>query len=153
MPFAELAAPAIRWAREGVRVTPEQAYVFTILEPVVTTFPDTCALYAPDGRLLQAGDLFTFPELADALERLADEGPSSIYSGETAERICAWVTERGGLLCTDDLAAYQVIEREPVRCSLSGKRRAHECAAVIGWRPDRVRARPARAIPAAAGPA
>ncbi len=121
MPFAELAAPAIRWARDGVRVTPEQAYVFTILEPVVTTFPDTCALYAPDGRLLQAGDLFTFPELADALERLADEGPSSIYSGETAQRICAWVTERGGLLSTDDLAAYQVIERDPVRARYRGR--------------------------------
>src|SRR5438552_14048262 len=58
MPFAELARPAIRCAREGVRVTPEQAYVFTILDPVVTRFPETRALYAPDGRLLEAGDLF-----------------------------------------------------------------------------------------------
>src|SRR2546426_518856 len=47
MPFAELAAPAIRSAREGVRVTPEQAYVFTILDPVVTRLPETRALYAP----------------------------------------------------------------------------------------------------------
>ncbi len=121
MPFAELAAPAIRWAREGVRVTPEQAYVFTILDPVITRLPETRALYAPEGRLLGAGDLFRFPELADALERLAQEGPSSIYSGETAERICSWVCERGGLLSTEDLAAYRVIEREPVRARYRGR--------------------------------
>jgi gamma-glutamyltranspeptidase / glutathione hydrolase len=121
VPFAELAAPAIRWAREGVRVTPEQAYVFTILEPVVTRYPEARALYAPGGRLLDAGDLFFFPELADALERFADEGPSSIYNGETAERISSWVCERGGLLSTDDLDSYQVIEREPIRARYRGR--------------------------------
>jgi gamma-glutamyltranspeptidase/glutathione hydrolase len=121
MPFAELAAPAIRWAREGVRVTPEQAYVFTILDPVVTRLPETRALYAPEGRLFEAGDLFCFPELADALERLAEEGPSSIYSGETAGRISSWVCEHGGLLSTEDLSAYRVIEREPVRTRYRGR--------------------------------
>ena len=52
MPFAELAKPAIRCAREGVRMTPEQAYVFTLLDPVLTHFPETRALYAPEGRML-----------------------------------------------------------------------------------------------------
>jgi gamma-glutamyltranspeptidase/glutathione hydrolase len=121
MPFSELAAPAIRWAREGVRVTPEQAYMFTVLGPVVTRFPETCALYAPEGRLLEAGELFRFPDLADALERLAEEGPGSIYRGETAERLCDWVCERGGLLSVDDLGAYRVIEREPVRARYRGR--------------------------------
>src|SRR5262245_35115874 len=32
VPLDELAAPAIRHAREGVRVTAEQAYMFTLLE-------------------------------------------------------------------------------------------------------------------------
>jgi gamma-glutamyltranspeptidase/glutathione hydrolase len=121
MPFADLAAPAIKWAREGVRVTPELAYVFTILDPIVTHYPETTALYAPEGRILEAGEFFRFPELADALERLADEGPDCIYRGETAERICAWVRDRGGLLSPEDLAAYAVIEREPVRARYLGR--------------------------------
>jgi gamma-glutamyltranspeptidase / glutathione hydrolase len=121
MPFAELAAPAIHWAREGVRVTPEQAYVISILEPVVTRYTEARELYAPEGRLLDAGDLFHFPELADALERLADEGPNSIYRGETAELICSWVSERGGLLSPEDLSYYRVIEREPVRARYRGR--------------------------------
>jgi gamma-glutamyltranspeptidase / glutathione hydrolase len=121
MPFADLAAPAIEWAREGVRVTPEFAYVFTILDPIVTHYPETAALYAPEGRILAAGEFFRFPELADALERLADEGPDHIYRGETGELICDWVRERGGLLSSEDLASYRVIEREPVRARYRGR--------------------------------
>jgi gamma-glutamyltranspeptidase/glutathione hydrolase len=121
VPFAELAAPAIRAAREGVRVTPEHGYLFTVLDPIATHFPETRALYAPQGRMLEAGELFRFPDLADALERLAADGPDSIYRGEIAERICAWVCERGGLLSTEDLAAYRVIEREPARASYRGR--------------------------------
>jgi gamma-glutamyltranspeptidase/glutathione hydrolase len=121
MPFAELAAPAIRFAREGVRVTPELAYIFTLLEKIVTYFPEASVLYAPEGELLGAGDMFRFPDLADALERLAAEGPGSIYRGETAERICDWVCERGGLISVEDLGAYRVIEREPVRARYRGR--------------------------------
>jgi gamma-glutamyltranspeptidase/glutathione hydrolase len=121
MPFAALAAPAIAAAREGVRITPEQGYLFSILAPIVTRFPESRDLYAPGGRLLDAGDVFCFPELADALERLAAEGPESIYRGETAARICDWVCERGGLLSTEDLARYRVIEREPVTARYRGR--------------------------------
>ena len=41
MPFGELIQPAVELAREGVRVTPEQAYVFQILEPILTQYPET----------------------------------------------------------------------------------------------------------------
>jgi gamma-glutamyltranspeptidase/glutathione hydrolase len=66
------------------------------------------------------GDLLRFPDLADALERLAAEGPEWLYRGETAQRICEWVTERGGLLSPDDFAAYEVIERQPVVAAYRG---------------------------------
>ena len=121
MPFAELAAPAVHAAREGVRVTPEQAYIFTLLEKIVTFFPEASALYAPDGELLGAGDLFRFPDLAEALERLSEEGPDSIYRGETAARICSWVNDRGGLMSIEDLDSYRVVERNPVRARYRGR--------------------------------
>ena len=31
--------PRVRYAREGVRVTPEQAYMFTILAPILVPLP------------------------------------------------------------------------------------------------------------------
>jgi gamma-glutamyltranspeptidase/glutathione hydrolase len=121
IPFSDLAKPAIRYARDGVRVTPEQAYVFTILEPINTRFAETRAIYAPEGNLLTAGDLFRFPELGDALERLAQEGPGWLYGGDTAKRICDWVCERGGLLSPEDFGSYRAIERDPVRAAYRGR--------------------------------
>lgn len=121
MPFEDLIEPAVGFARDGVRVTPEHAYVFTILEQILTRYPETRALYAPQGRILTAGDLFRFPDLADALERLASEGPAWLYDGEVREFICTWVTERGGLLSPDDFAAYRVVERPPVSAVYRGR--------------------------------
>jgi gamma-glutamyltranspeptidase / glutathione hydrolase len=121
MPFGDLIEPAVQAARDGVRVTPEQAYVFTILEPILTQYPETRALYAPDGRTLTTGDLFRFADLADALERLADEGPGWLYGGEVGQRIADWVQEQGGLLSADDFAAYEVAERRPVAAAFRGR--------------------------------
>ena len=102
-------------------MTPEHAYVFQILEGILTHYPETRALYAPEGRILTAGDLFRFPELADALEQLAGEGPSWLYGGDVAERVCEWVTDRGGTLSPEDFAAYAVVEREPVTARFRGR--------------------------------
>jgi gamma-glutamyltranspeptidase/glutathione hydrolase len=121
MPFAELAAPAVRHAREGVPVSAMQAYMYKVLEPIVTRYPETRALYAPEGRLLGEGERFVFGDLADALERLAADGPGWIYGGEVCERACEWISERGGVLHPDDFAAYRVIERRPVEASYRGR--------------------------------
>jgi gamma-glutamyltranspeptidase / glutathione hydrolase len=121
MPFTELVRPAVRFAREGVRLTRMHAYMFTVLEPVITHYPETRSLYAPEGRLLREGDVFRFPALADALERLAEEGPDWVYRGDGARRICQWVCERGGALSLEDLASYRVIERRPVRARYRGR--------------------------------
>jgi gamma-glutamyltranspeptidase / glutathione hydrolase len=121
MPLSRLVEPGIAYAREGVTVTPMLQYMFSVLEPIMTHTPEIRALYAPEGRLLQAGDVFRFPDLADALERFADEGPDSIYKGEGAARICDWVTEHGGALSREDLAAYEVIERHPVVAPYRGR--------------------------------
>jgi gamma-glutamyltranspeptidase/glutathione hydrolase len=122
MPFAALAVPAVGYAREGVRVTPEQAYVFTILDPILCRYPETAELYRPGGHLLTAGDMFRFSALGDALERIAQEGPGVLYGGELAERICDWLCVRGGLLSPADFAAYEVIERPPVEVAYRDRR-------------------------------
>jgi gamma-glutamyltranspeptidase/glutathione hydrolase len=104
-----------------VEVNREQAYVFELLVPVLTEYAETRALYAPEGRMLGEGELFRFPELADAFERYAAEGPDPFYRGEVASAIADWVTERGGTLTAPDLAAYEVIDREPVRAGFAGR--------------------------------
>jgi gamma-glutamyltranspeptidase/glutathione hydrolase len=122
MPFEALAHPAVRLAREGVRVTPEQAYVFTLLERILCRQPEMADLYAPDANLLTAGDIFRFPALGDALEAIAHQGPGWLYDSDLTLRLCDWVCERGGLMSPADFAAYEVIERAPVEARYRNRR-------------------------------
>src|ERR687894_381056 len=101
-------APA-RAAREGVDVVPMQAFLFQVLEPILTTTPECAAIYAPDGRLLEEGDRIRLPELGDLLDRLGAEGPGFLYSGDVAAKVSDWVLERGGMLSREDLSSYEVI--------------------------------------------
>ena len=121
MPLAELVGPAAAMARDGVALNARQAYVFEILADIVTATPESAALFAPDGHVVREGDKVRQPELADALERLAAEGPAPFYSGDVAAKIVAWISDRGGLLTAQDLAAYEVIDREPVRARYRGR--------------------------------
>ncbi len=120
MPLAELVKPGIGLAREGAPVNPEQAYILDILEPIHARLPGTRELYAPDGRTLRQGELFRFAALAEALERFGAEGAEPFCSGEIAKALSAYVIERGGTLGEADFAAYEVIEREPIRAGFRG---------------------------------
>jgi gamma-glutamyltranspeptidase/glutathione hydrolase len=87
VPLAELVREPARLAREGVEVNAQQAFIFHILDPILTNQPEGAAIYAPEGRMLGEGETFRFPELGDALERYGAEGPEPFYRGETAGRI------------------------------------------------------------------
>jgi gamma-glutamyltranspeptidase/glutathione hydrolase len=119
--LGDLTAAPARAAREGVEVVPMQAFLFTVLEPIVTSTPECAALYAPEGRLLREGDTFRAPELGDLLDRLGGEGPGFLYDGDVAHAVSDWVLERGGMLSREDLASYELIEREPARVSYRGR--------------------------------
>ena len=114
LPWSELLAPAVGLAREGVVLNEAQAYLHEILDPLLRYSPEGDALFGP-GRALGLGERFVMPELADTLERLAAEGADYLYRGELAERIAAHVP-----VTLDDLARYEVIEREPLAVSFRG---------------------------------
>jgi len=120
VPLAELVGPAVRLAREGAPVNAEQAYILDILEPIHARLEGTRGLYAPAGRTLREGDLFRFPELAEALERFGAEGGEPFRNGEVAAALSAHVVEHGGTLGPADLAAYEAIERRPIRAAFRG---------------------------------
>src|SRR5205807_2433424 len=61
------------------------------------------------------------PELADALERLGDQGADPFYSGDIGAAIVEWVGSRGGMLTIQDLEAYRVVDRLPVTAAYRGR--------------------------------
>ncbi len=121
LPLHQLTSPAAALAREGVELNPEQAYVVEILADLVTSTPEAAALFAPVGSLLGAGDVIRQPELADALELLGAEGAAPFYTGEVAAAVVSWLAARGGAVGAADLAAYEVIDRAPVRAGYRGR--------------------------------
>lgn len=121
IPLGDLVGPAARLAREGVEVTKAQEYVFGILAGIVTATPECAALFAPDGSPVRAGETVRQPELAEALERLAAEGPAPFYSGDIAAAIVNWLADRGGMVTAADLGAYSVIDRNPVLAAYRGR--------------------------------
>lgn len=120
IPLSELVRAGVRLAREGAPVNAEQAYIFEILAPIQERGERIRELYAPGGRRLGDGDLFRFPELAEALERFAAEGAEPFYRGEVAAALSEFVVERGGTLGPADLAGYEAIERRPIRAAFRG---------------------------------
>ena len=121
LPLSDLVAEAVRLAREGVEVNSQQGYVLEILADIVTSTPECSALFAPEGRIKRTGETIYQPELAEALERLGTEGPAPFYTGDIAAATVEWVSARGGMLTTEDLEVYGVIDREPIKVRYRGR--------------------------------
>jgi gamma-glutamyltranspeptidase/glutathione hydrolase len=120
VPWGELAAPAAVLARDGFVLTPMQGYLHEILDGLLRHSREGDAMYGVDGRAYREGERFALPELGATLELLGADGVSVLYRGDLAERMVAHVQSGGGTLSLDDLAAYEVIEREPVSVEYRG---------------------------------
>jgi gamma-glutamyltranspeptidase/glutathione hydrolase len=121
--WADLLAPAIRMAREGIVVTPffrdflvrkPQPGLPTGLARVSATA--ACrALYLTDqGTFHDVGDVIRYPEMAVTLERLAARGAADFYIGEIAGQIAADFEANGAFVTASDLAAYRTVDAPPV---------------------------------------
>jgi gamma-glutamyltranspeptidase/glutathione hydrolase len=120
MPWAELVAPAAALARDGSELTAMQGYLHAILDGLLRHSPEGDAMYGRGGRPYRSGERFAIPDLGDTFDWLAADGASVLYRGDLAERIVAHVAGGGGALALTDLAAYEVIEREPISVEYRG---------------------------------
>ncbi len=117
VPLTELAAPAIAHAREGVVVNESQALLWEMLAPIAKATPESRARYG----LPRAGDHVTDPELAEGIARLAADGAAPFYTGDIGAAVSEFVVARGGTITPAELAAYEVIARDPVHVRYHGR--------------------------------
>jgi gamma-glutamyltranspeptidase / glutathione hydrolase len=120
LPLRVIIEPAIHYARTGVLLNDFQAYCMKILEPILLRTVESREIFAPNGALLQAGETFAIPDLADTLNYLVEEGVEAFYEGEIAQQLVKDCQENGGYLTLEDLKNYQVIERKPLETSYRG---------------------------------
>ena len=115
LPLAQSLAPAIRLADEGFPVYGRMVRGYERRAEVMERYPGTRETFLIEGRAMREGDTFRQPDLARTLERLGAEGFDGFYRGRTAELLLEGVRAEGGEWSAEDLAAYKVVEREPLR--------------------------------------
>ncbi|ODR86855.1 gamma-glutamyltransferase [Shewanella xiamenensis] len=115
MTMAQVTAPAIKMAQEGISVSPDLAVSLAGLKRRMSQWPSTAAIfYKADGSDFQVDDILKQPELAHSLQLIAEKGIKGFYEGETAEKLVKAVQEAGGIMTLEDLKHYKAVEREPV---------------------------------------
>jgi gamma-glutamyltranspeptidase / glutathione hydrolase len=130
MGFGEVAAAAIRLARDGFPMYPLMAESLKRHEADHRAWPSSAAIFLPNGRPPEAGELFRQTDLAGSLQYMADEeraaaargrisgleaARDAFYRGDIAKRILAFMEEKGGLLSAEDLAVYRSPVGSPER--------------------------------------
>jgi gamma-glutamyltranspeptidase / glutathione hydrolase len=120
LPLKQVLAPAIRIAREGFPVDAHYLRMVNWRLDLLRADPAAAAVFLHDGLAPELGTLIYQPDLADTLQRLADEGAAGFYGGELAKQLVAGVKATGGIWELEDLARYKVVEREPIRSRYMG---------------------------------
>jgi gamma-glutamyltranspeptidase/glutathione hydrolase len=114
--LAELIAPALALARDGVPVEDDLLDSLLLAQPRLARYPSSARIFLKqDGTPLGAGDRLVQGDLAATLEAIAHNGARTFYRGPIADEIVAAVREAGGRMTRGDLETYEPMVREPVR--------------------------------------
>jgi gamma-glutamyltranspeptidase/glutathione hydrolase len=113
--LSEVLQPAIKLASQGFKVNHDLADSLRLgTKRLYQHAASKHYFYKSEGEYYLPGELFVQSDLGSTLKRISEQGSSGFYKGKTAELIVAQMQRSGGLITLDDLASYNVVEREPV---------------------------------------
>jgi len=114
---AAVMMPAIALARDGFVLGEPDAAILARAERLGKN-PEAARIFLhQDGSPYRAGDRLVQSDLAATLALIAEQGPDAFYRGPIAAAVAAASAAQGGILTTEDFAAYTVTEAPPVGCS------------------------------------
>jgi len=114
LPLKTSLAPAIRHAVNGFAIGDRHLKMLGFRAQTLKQYPQTAAIFLPDGDLPAAFSVLKQPDLAHTLTRLAESGRDGFYRGDIADKLVTGVTQAGGIWSLQDLADYQIVERKPL---------------------------------------
>lgn len=121
LPWAQLVAPAIKLAREGIPITYSLQSGFARNKSRFDLYPSSQAkFFKADGTAYELGELWVQEDLAHTLELIQANGRDGFYKGENAKRLADYMAANGGIITEEDLELYQPVEREPIRGNYRG---------------------------------
>jgi gamma-glutamyltranspeptidase/glutathione hydrolase len=119
-PWAELWAPAISLARDGVAITDYISNRIADRADALSRYAYSAAQFLPQGRVPAPGERWAAPNLARSLELVAKGGADTFYRGEIAERMLRFLETEGALFQADDFAKQQAVTYAPIETDYRG---------------------------------
>lgn len=118
--WAELLQPAIALASSGFPISHWQMLSFHSNADSLSQFSDSKRIFLKGGTFYDWNEILQQPDLARTLERIAHQGASDFYEGETAHILAREMEKNGGLITLDDLREYRAVERKPLEGDYHG---------------------------------
>ena len=119
LPLEEVLAPAIRQAREGIRVSYDLEKAIDDTHQLKKD-PESLKIYFKDGVAIKENSLFKRPDLENTFKLIASNGKEGFYDGVIALEIVKSMNENGGLFTLEDLKNYKPEISEPIVASYRG---------------------------------
>ncbi len=120
LPMSDVLAPTVQYARDGFPVSEIIAGYFKSNDRRIGQYAGFAETFKPNGRVPEKGEMFKNPRLADTLETIGKEGRDAFYKGDMARKIDSYMTEQGGLLRYEDMAAHTSEWVTPVSTNYRG---------------------------------
>ena len=122
IPFADLLAPAIRYAEQGFPVPTRLARTFAGIAELLSRFSATADVYLRNGRTPREGDVLANSDLANSIRQVADGGADAFYRGPLAGQMVAGLNNAGGLFTEADFNNHYAEVGEPISTAYRGHR-------------------------------
>ncbi|KAH9931142.1 gamma-glutamyltranspeptidase [Epithele typhae] len=121
LPWKQLVEPAARLAA-GWIVQPELERRMTWFPDMMLNDSDWSSIFAPNGRLLRAGESIHRTNLSRTLYTIAEEGPDAFYKGPIADAFLTKVRSTEGIMTHEDMEGYTVKVSRALKGTYRGKK-------------------------------
>lgn len=118
LPLSDSLKASIQQAQDGFPVYEHYQKLMGFRLKNVRRYTDSREILLDNGEIPEVGYVIKQPDLANTLQALSDQGFGGFYKGEVAKKLVNAVQQDGGDWTLDDLANYNVVEREPIRIQL-----------------------------------
>ncbi|KAI6136540.1 gamma-glutamyltranspeptidase [Pisolithus sp. B1] len=124
---AEVLAPAIRLAEDGVPVSEIHSFSWQRSEKLIKDASPNGGEMLLDGRAPLPGQIMKFPNLAHTFRVLAEQGRDGFYKGEVAKAIVELIQSQGGVMEMEDFATHESTFVEPIKYTYGNEVTVCEC--------------------------
>jgi gamma-glutamyltranspeptidase/glutathione hydrolase len=119
-PWADLWAPAVALAEDGVAITEHVSQLIADHSELLRRYEHSAAQFLVNRRPPVAGERWAAPNLAASLRAIAKGGAETFYRGELAEKLLSFLSREGALFAADDFARHETVVYKPIATDYRG---------------------------------